>query len=1811
MQKRTLNLSRGTKNFSKCFNAVFTIVLSSILFTLNPLKAQVTIGASSYTTLKAAFDDINSGVHVGSIAISISGNTTETVSCVLNASGTGSTSYTDISITPTGGATQVISGAITGYLLDLSGATNVTIDGLGTGGNNLTIRNTTTGASGAIRLFNDASNNVIQNLSLEGSATTANNGVVLFGIGTATGNDNNQIKNCQITAAGTNLPLNGVMSLGTATTGIENSENLVQDCGIFNFFNAAASSRGINLGNGSSAWTIKGNRFYQTTTRTFTTTSLSNIAVAIATSTGSGFTIEDNVIGYNSSGGTGTYTISSAGTIAPQVVGISVSAVVGATTSIQNNTVANVSVTCAGATTCFIGISLLGTGNYNVGTVTGNLVGSSSTANSIVGTTLTTGTTAASIAGILSSATGTVVISNNSIGGLTGTGSATASCNVFPLQVSGGTNTITFNTIGSISVANSINASNTTAINQTVVGINVTGTVTTANTVSNNIIANLTQNSTGASSTVRGIAYSGTGKGTIEENHIFNVSGNGTNATQAGGGVAVQGMIITGTAPTGSLVNKNHIHAIRGTNTGAVATTVCGIGYSNPTDGVISKNIIYDITNTSTMQAVSTPSFAAGILLRALLGTNTVIANNMISLGAGQASATEVVGILNSFNTNNCKIYHNSINIEGSANGAFPSFVFLRSSSAATSALATPIDIKNNIFKNTRSGGTANHYVYGNNYPNTSTSVTATGWGANASNYNAISASTIGWWAADKATATAWKSSSANDANSIANISSTFVDPSIADLHLNMGTTATALESGGTTIAAVITDFDGDNRPGPGGSVNGGSTAPDLGADEFDGVPGDLAPPVLSVTPVNSKDCALADRTFMASITDFTGVLTTGPLQPRVYFKKLSATTWYSEQGTLTSGTAQNGTWSFTISHAAMGGVVAGEIIEYFVLAQDDTPTANLSSSPGGAEATDVNTLINSPAIPLKYQIAFANIGGTYQVGSGSAAPFNTLTNAIASFNNACAQGSAVVFELTDNNYSSFETFPLVIQKRSDASSSNTLTLKPASATTVTISNNTGTGTIVCRNSHTTIDGSNNASSTKDLTIINTTGTAPNTLTFLSNGSVNPIVECTLKNTIINHGNRSSTAVLVYDTTQTAGWLSNIVLKNNDVKGAYNGLYILATSGSGTNCEVSDNIINNSGANSMQQAGILLSGLTDVTANNNTIANVNSTSNSCTGIIFNTATRGVISNNNISNIISSNATGFSQGISSSGASNAVFSNNTISSMNGTTGSALRGLSLFTQTDCTISDNNINGMSLTNSTSTTPILGILVDGSNCIIKGNTLANLTSNTIANNRAISTQTGGVRISKNNITNIKNTNTSTTSAGSASGIFTSSGAGILIDNNFVSDIAAAGAAPFINAGSGYGIYLSGATTANVYHNTVALNTAQTTTTGFPAALYISSGITGTGAINVQNNIFANTQSQGGEKYAISSSAANTVLGTIDNNAYFSSGANLGFIGANRATLSDIRTGFGGNIASVVENPIFASTTNLHINTGTTPSRFESGGGVVTINDDIDGDNRPGPTGSLNGGGIASDIGADEFDGVPAPIVLDAKVFLENVNPATGLMDDYIRTIGNFATSDPYSSAPYNATFVHVNNPTVATVTPSVLAVTGNNAIVDWIIVELRTSSLPSSTVVKTKAALLQKDGDIVDTDGVSPLSILAPNDNYMVSLRHRHHVGFTTANTTILSNNAPTTMNFATNSVPLFGVSPQNSLTPTVWTMVGGDANFDGSVDAFDTIEWEFENGLFDDYLVKSDYNMDGSVDAFDSIIWELNNGKFEEIP
>lgn len=75
------------------------------------------------------------------------------------------------------------------------------------------------------------------------------------------------------------------------------------------------------------------------------------------------------------------------------------------------------------------------------------------------------------------------------------------------------------------------------------------------------------------------------------------------------------------------------------------------------------------------------------------------------------------------------------------------------------------------------------------------------------------------------------------------------------------------------------------------------------------------------------------------------------------------------------------------------------------------------------------------------------------------------------------------------------------------------------------------------------------------------------------------------------------------------------------------------------------------------------------------------------------------------------------------------------------------------------------------------------------------------------------------------------------------------------------------------------------------------------------------------------------------------------------------------------------------------------------------------------------------------------------------------------------------------------------------------VFDVTGQDAIVDWIFVELRDKN-DFTSVIATRSGLVQRDGDVVDLDGVSALAFpQVPNDAYFVIIRHRNHLGVMTS--------------------------------------------------------------------------------------------------
>ncbi len=769
------------------------IVAIAILLSLASF-AQVDVTATggtanaSYTTLKDACDAINAGTHTTVITISITGNTSESATSTLNASGAGSASYTSITISPSGGAARTISGAAAAGrpLIDLNGADNVTIDGLNSGGNSLTITNTTvalTMGTSTIRFINDACNNTITNCSIRGAATmhaqTAG-GTVFFSTSATgtTGNDNNTVSYCDIGPSGTDLPTKGIHSTGTANIGetLFNSGNTVTNCNIFDFFNAAQHSAGISIGLGNTEWTISTNKFYQTATRTFTS-AVYHAGILTATNIyGYDLTITGNTIGYSASNGTGVYTLT--GNVNYRFYGLyflTLGAVPGST--VDNNTITAISVggTPAGTLSSapFAGI-MQGAGVNNLmGSTFGNTIGSTTTASAI--TVSTTSAAATEIYGIYSVIASSVA--NNKVGGIAVTNSTTNQTSLIGIRT-GAYASVTSNTVGYSSAPLTLtsNAANAQLMGINVVGNNVNISIT-GNTV-RYLESNTANTGTGNSAALIGLrsAHASGSANTIGTNTISALSSVSASAEQ------IIGILVTTTSGPGTGIYRNLVHSFSSTSGSQVGIYVL--------DGIDDYR------------------------------------NNMIRLGLDAGGdvtgGVSITGIREDAGTNN--FYFNSVYIGGTGvTGSADSYAF-RSSVTTNTRVA-----QNNIFMNARSNGTGTGKHYGVAVGGSGASPTGltmnyndyfvSGTGGVFGSYNGSDVTSFANW---KNTDGAAGSGPGLDGNSF-HSDPKFVAPTAATPDLHVQSAGTPIESRGTAIVAVTDDYDGEARAS--------FTPTDIGAD--------------------------------------------------------------------------------------------------------------------------------------------------------------------------------------------------------------------------------------------------------------------------------------------------------------------------------------------------------------------------------------------------------------------------------------------------------------------------------------------------------------------------------------------------------------------------------------------------------------------------------------------------------------------------------------------------------------------------------------------------------------------------------------------------------------------------------------------------------------------------------------------------------------------------------------------------------------------------------------------------------------------
>ena len=467
----------------------------------------------------------------------------------------------------------------------------------------------------------------------------------------------------------------------------------------------------------------------------------------------------------------------------------------------------------------------------------------------------------------------------------------------------------------------------------------------------------------------------------------------------------------------------------------------------------------------------------------------------------------------------------------------------------------------------------------------------------------------------------------------------------------------------------------------------------------------------------------------------------------------------------------------------------------------------------------------------------------TYNVGAGGT--YATLNAAVTAYNSMVLT-QPVVFLLTDASYTVSST--LNITTNATASSTNTLTIKPAPGVTTTI-NGSAVGMFNISGDHIIIDGSNNGTAQRNMTINNTI--AQRTINIGGSAQANSADNITIKNCILSVNNSNYNITLQSTNLSSGGFFNNITIQNNIIQQSVIGIYVMAETGpfqNGTNVNITGNDLARTGTDAIVTEGIRLSGLSfGCAVQNNNIGNFKaSTTSPAKGIIVATAcSTVVIKNNTIQNISytgSNAASPVGIEINSPGGNNILVEGNTVS-----------GLS-------TAGSSQING--------------ILVSGSalNVVVQKNIVSNITASSAA------ARTYGIQFNPSSTTNMAK-----------------------LHNNFIYGIASAA------AGTAAGIYAPGSGLRQIVYNTVLLSDAP----GISYALLTDFSSTGaTDRFFCYNNNLINRSPSITNSYAIGKLAA-AVFTVLNYNNY--EGRPLGRNGTiDVTTLTEMQTLFGANSVNI-----------------------------------------------------------------------------------------------------------------------------------------------------------------------------------------------------------------------------------------------------------------------------------------------------------
>jgi len=180
----------------------------------------------------------------------------------------------------------------------------------------------------------------------------------------------------------------------------------------------------------------------------------------------------------------------------------------------------------------------------------------------------------------------------------------------------------------------------------------------------------------------------------------------------------------------------------------------------------------------------------------------------------------------------------------------------------------------------------------------------------------------------------------------------------------------------------------------------------------------------------------------------------------------------------------------------------------------------------------------------------------------------------------------------------------------------------------------------------------------------------------------------------------------------------------------------------------------------------------------------------------------------------------------------------------------------------------------------------------------------------------------------------------------------------------------------------------------------------------------------------------------------------------------------------------------------------------------------------------------------------------VPLPgVLVSPRVLLDGPYvEAAQRMNDGLRTAGLVPLAEPYTALGYT----HMGGGGETT-SPGVVAITGDNAVVDWVVVELRSTNAPHG-VVATRSALLKRNGDVTSTNGIDPVAFNVAAGDYRVAVQHRNHLACMT-NAAIELGSTTTLVDLSVSSTATYGTDARKQVG-TRMVLWSGDVRFNGDV-------------------------------------------------